>query len=41
MDWYSRQKINKETEVLSDTLDKTGLIDIYRILQLKTSEIIF
>ena len=41
MDWYSRQKINKETEVLSDTLDKTGLIDIYRILQLRTSEIIF
>ena len=30
MDRSSKQKINKETQVLSDTLDKMDLIDIFR-----------
>ena len=30
MDRSSKQKINKETQVLSDTLDEMDLIDIYR-----------
>ena len=30
MDSSSRQKINKETQVLSDTLDEVNLIDIFR-----------
>ena len=30
MDRSSKQKINKETQVLNDTLDKMGLIDIFR-----------
>ena len=30
MDRSSRQKINKETQALSDTIDQTDLIDIYR-----------
>ena len=28
MDWSSKQKINKETRVLNDTLDEMHLIDI-------------
>ena len=31
MDRSSKQKINKETHVLNDTLDEMGLIDIFRI----------
>ena len=30
MNRSSKQKINKETQVLNDTLDKMGLIDIFR-----------
>ena len=30
MDWSSKQKINKETQVLKDTLDEMDLIDIFR-----------
>ena len=30
MDRSSKQKINKETQVLNDTLDKMDLIDIFR-----------
>ena len=30
MDRSSKQKINKETQVLNDTLDEMGLIDIFR-----------
>ena len=30
MDRSSKQKINKETQVLNDTLDEIGLIDIFR-----------
>ena len=30
MDRSSKQKINKETQVLSDTLDEMDLIDIFR-----------
>ena len=29
MDRSSRQKINKETQALNDTIDQTDLIDIY------------
>ena len=30
MDWSSKQKINKETQVLNDTLDEMDLTDIFR-----------
>ena len=30
MDRSSKQKINKETQVLNDTLDETDFIDIFR-----------
>ena len=30
MDRSSKQKINKETQVLNDTLDELNLIDIFR-----------
>ena len=30
MDRSSKQKINKETQVLNDTLDEMNLIDIFR-----------
>ena len=30
MDRSSKQKINKETEALNDTLDQMGLLDIFR-----------
>ena len=32
MDRSSKQKTNKETQVLNDTLDEMGLIDIFRTL---------
>ena len=41
MDRSSRQKINKETQVLNDTSDQIDLIDIYRTLHPKAAEYIF
>ena len=38
MDRSSKVKINKETQVLSDTLNKVDLIDIYKTFQPKTTE---
>ena len=37
MDRSSRQKINKETQALNDTIDQIDLIDIYRTFNLKTA----
>ena len=36
MDRLSRQKINKETQALNDTLDQLDLIDIYKAFHPKT-----
>ena len=36
MDRASRQKINKETQGLNDTIDQRDLIDIYRTFHPKT-----
>ena len=41
MDRSSRQKINKETQALDDTLNKMDLIDIYRTFHPKTTEYTF
>ena len=41
MDSSSRQKINKETQALNDTLDQTDLIDIYRTFHPKAAEYTF
>ena len=41
MDRSSRQKINKETQVLNDTTDQIDLIDIYRTFHPKTAEYTF
>ena len=38
MDRSSKQKINKEAQVLNDTLDEMHLIDIFRILHLNAEE---
>ena len=38
MDRSSRQKINKETQALNDTLDQKDFIDIYRAFHLKAAE---
>ena len=38
MDSSSRQKINKETQVLNDTLDEMDLIDIFRTLHPNAEE---
>ena len=38
MDRSSRQKINKETEALNDTLDQMDLIDIFRAFPPKAAE---
>ena len=38
MDRSSKQKINKETQVLNDSLDETDLTDIFRIFQPNTEE---
>ena len=35
MDRSSKQKINKETKVLNDTIDQIDLIDIYRLFHPK------
>ena len=40
-DRSSRQKINKETQALNDTLDQTDLIDIYMTCHLKAAAYIF
>ena len=37
----SRQKINKETQALNDTIDQADLIDIYRTFHLKTADYTF
>ena len=41
MDQSSRQKINKETQALNDTIDQIDLIDIYRTFHLKTPDYTF
>ena len=41
MDRFSRQKINKETKALNDTIDQINLIDIYRIFHPKVPEYTF
>ena len=38
MDRSSRQKNNKETQALNDTLDHVDLIDIYRTLHPKAAK---
>ena len=34
----SKQKINKQTQALNDTIDQIDLIDIYRTFHLKTAD---
>ena len=41
MDRSSKQKINKETEALNDTIDQIDLIDIYRTIHPKTADYTF
>ena len=41
MDRSSKMKINKETQALNDTLNKTDLTDIYRTFNPKTTEYTF
>ena len=41
IDRSSKQKINKETRALNDTLDQMDLIDIYRTFHPKTTEYSF
>ena len=41
MDRSCRQKINKETQALNDTLDQMDLIDIYRAFHPKAAEYTF
>ena len=38
MDRSSKQKINKETQSLNDTIDQLNLIDIYRTFYPKTTK---
>ena len=40
-DRSSKQKINKETQALNDTIDQIGLIDIYRTFPPKTEDYTF
>ena len=35
MDRSTKQKVNKETQALNDTMDQLDLIDIYRTFHLK------
>ena len=41
MDRSSKQKINKETQVLNDTLDEMDLIDIFRTFHLNAEYTFF
>ena len=41
MDRSSKQKVNKETQVLNDTLDETDLSDIFRIFHPNAEEYTF
>ena len=41
MDRSSKQKINKETRALNDTLDQMGLTDIFRTFHPKAAEYTF
>ena len=41
MDRSSKQKINKETQALNDTIDQIVLIDIYRTFHPKVAECTF
>ena len=41
MDRSTKQKINKETHTLNDTIDKLDLIDIYRTFHPKTMNFTF
>ena len=41
MDKSSKQKINKETQVLNDTLGEMDLIDIFRTFHLNAEKYIF
>ena len=41
MDSSSKQKINKETQALNDTVDQIDLNDIYRTLHPKTADYTF
>ena len=41
MDRSSKQKINKETQALNDTIDQMDLIDIYRTFHPKVAEYTF
>ena len=41
MDISTRQKINKETQTLNDTMDQLDLIDIYRTFHPKTINFTF
>ena len=41
MDRSTKQKINKETQTLNDTIDQLDLIDIYRTFHSKTMNFTF
>ena len=41
MDRSSKQKINKETQALNDTIDQIHLMDIYRTFHPKTADYAF
>ena len=41
MDKSAKQKINKETQTLNDTIDQLDLIDIYRTFHPKTMNFTF
>ena len=41
MDISSKQKINKETQILSDTLDEMNLIDVFRTVYPNAEEYTF
>ena len=41
MDRSTKQKINKETQTLNDTMDQLDLINVYRTFHPKTMNLIF